>query len=97
MSSEPGDRLIEAVGAQRRARRAGITGGSHQADAEDRRVLDRLLADALTAERNTLNEGTNVSYKEKENRGKSSAENLRMASNQAPLLLYPAEFRSLRS
>ena len=49
------------------------------------------------AERNTLNEGTNVSYKEKENRGKSSAENLRMASNQAPLLLYPAEFRSLRS
>ncbi|MET4307008.1 hypothetical protein ABMB68_009882, partial [Bradyrhizobium sp. RT4a] len=49
MSSEPGDRLIEAVGAQRRARRAGITGGSHQADAEDRRVLDRLLADALTA------------------------------------------------
>ena len=97
MSSEPGDRLIEAVSAQRRARRAGITGGSHQADAEDRRVLDRLLADALTAERNTLNEGTNVSYKEKENRGKSSAENLRMASNQAPLLLYPAEFRSLRS
>jgi hypothetical protein len=49
VSSEPGDRLIEAVGAQRRARRAGITGGSHQADAEDRRVLDRLLADALTA------------------------------------------------
>jgi CspA family cold shock protein len=30
------------------------------------------------AGRNTLNEGTKVSYEEKENRGKSSAENLRI-------------------
>jgi hypothetical protein len=32
---------------ERQQRRAGSTGGSPQADAEDERVLDRLLTDAI--------------------------------------------------
>ncbi|MET4517549.1 cold-shock protein [Bradyrhizobium sp. I1.7.5] len=53
------------------------TNGFIQPDGGGKDVFVHISA-VEKAGRNTLNEGTKVSYEEKENRGKSSAENLRI-------------------